>query len=263
MKREGGIVISILYSLALVILSGVVSDAYGASPDPPVRVTVSPDFLGAPEGDVPRVTCAFISRWYSQFSEDCHLDRSTPCYVDQYSFMVFRIVNGKLFRDVFLIVNPESIPSGGFYNIDYQLIRSSVMATLRINEIKLLRCDRSETSIDSLYDRLFDAVRNAGKKVLPAGLSPLYRRHRMLARVKVTMKQFDPTRAGTGRNGFEYLGSFNGKDLFRIRLFNADTERYKREWDFARGFFCYLAQDGGSGELDIYYAVVDYSIYTK
>jgi hypothetical protein len=265
MKRRSVVFTSIMYGFVLSVLLSVgsVSPVYGASPVPTVRVTVSPDFLGVPEGEVPYVESAFISRRYSHFSEDGHLDRSIPNYIDQCSFMVFRIVNGKLFRDVYLIMNPEGITSGGFYDIEYQLIQSTVRATLRINEIKILRLAPSKMSLDTRYEDLFGAMQNAGKKLLPSSLSPLYRRHRMLARVKITIKQFDPIRAGTGRSGYEYLGSFNGKDLFRIRLFNADTERYKREWDFARGFFCYLVYDRNSGALETYYAVVDYSIYTK
>lgn len=229
-----------------------------------VTVHVSPGFLAHQENaEVVHPDVVYITKQFSHFSEDLHLDRSLQVFQNRVSFLCFRITGGKLQRDVFFITNPEGVDDEGFYRVQYSVIRSSIKGTLRFHEVQIQRVTKLPDSLDLIRREMVSMLKAQGKKCMPGTLTPLIRRYEKIARISVTMKQFFPTDARRGMNAPDYLGMSQGRHLFRCLISNADSEAYKKEWDVARGLFCYISYDREAKTADLYYTIVDYSIYTK
>lgn len=231
-----------------------------------IRVFIVPAsaFLSAPDEKPPRVETAYVSRTYFHIAENLHDDRTMPNYAGRYSFTAFRMVNSVLYRDLFFITNPADITEEGFYSIDYRILKSGVRSGLRTNEITLLKAEKSSLSMTVLETALVNLLRSRMSAIVPENLSPINAFYSDLAPLKKIGSSLFPDKGRrSGIRAMEYLGCSGGKYLFRMFLANADTEKRKKEYTIARGYYLYVSFDYENDDCDCVYTVIDYSIYTK
>ncbi len=237
--------------------------AYGEQ-SPRVAVIPADQFLSAPDESPPVVECAYISKSYFHIAENLHTDRSMPNYAGRYSFAAFRIIKGKLYRDLFFVTNPEGIAESGFYMIDYKVLKSSVRSGLRTNEILISRAVKASRKIEEVNSVLRSLVKKHSSAVVLKNLKQLNSRYSNLAPIEnIESCLFPGTGGRRGVDAAEYLGFVGGRYLYRVFLSNADNARYKKENSVARGYFLYVSFDFDGTECDYMYTVVDYSIYIK
>lgn len=223
-------------------------------------------FLDLPSSN--SVFTALLNKNSFYFPEEYREIRSAfaplPAEMSKPGFFIYSVSDNNIKRALFILNNAPVNENRLMVRISNLIILSNIRQGSF--PVYLVSADIKPTDDNSiqLYEENLNKDLEISSGLIIKKIPPVKKdRNSYIEPLNINVPGFKSMLKGRYGKGVQVLGMYGEQLVFRVFLQNADTEKAKKEWSTASGWYLYGVYDPYNREMVTGLSRVSYSIYTK